>query len=152
MLLNEFRTVLETGYLPAFIKQYNEKYTGTYGNYRIDRITEVVEDFLKCGDFKEGEARVKYQNKDCNHDYFVPLSCLSFYLCPFCHQKRTLLFGEHIANEVMLKLPHRQFDEAFHGQILFKTPKYNDYFKENFRVFDATCVYSSCYSSYSSKA
>jgi hypothetical protein len=42
--------------------------------------------------------------------------------------------------------------EAFHGRILFKTPKYNDYFKENFRVFDATCVYSSCYSSYSSKA
>lgn len=27
--------------------------------------------------------------------------------------------------------------EAFHSQVLFKTPKYNDYFKENFRVFDA---------------
>jgi len=36
-------------------------------------------------------------------------SCLSFYLCPSCHQKRTLLFGEQIAYEVLLRLPHRQF-------------------------------------------
>jgi hypothetical protein len=27
--------------------------------------------------------------------------------------------------------------EPFHGKVLFKTPKYNDYFKENFRSFDA---------------
>ena len=26
--------------------------------------------------------------------------------------------------------------EPFHSKVLFKTPKYNDYFKENFRVFD----------------
>ena len=92
-----------------FKDQYNERYARIYGNFRVDRITEVVEDFLKCGDFKEGVARVKCRNPDCGHDYFVPLSCLSFYLCPSCHQKRTLLFGEQIANEVLLKLPHRQF-------------------------------------------
>ncbi|MBN2442240.1 MAG: transposase [Spirochaetales bacterium] len=26
--------------------------------------------------------------------------------------------------------------EPFHGKVLFKTPKYNDYFKENFKSFD----------------
>jgi hypothetical protein len=26
--------------------------------------------------------------------------------------------------------------ESFHSKVLFKTPKYNDYFKENFRVFN----------------
>ncbi|MBN2534701.1 MAG: transposase [Spirochaetales bacterium] len=26
--------------------------------------------------------------------------------------------------------------EPFHGRVLFKTPKYNDYFKENFKAFD----------------
>ena len=26
--------------------------------------------------------------------------------------------------------------EPFHGKVLFKTPKYNDYFKENFRSFN----------------
>ena len=48
---------------------------------------------------------IKCQNPDCGHDFFVPLSCLCFYLCPSCHQKRTLLFGEQIANEVLLRLP-----------------------------------------------
>ena len=27
--------------------------------------------------------------------------------------------------------------EPFHGKVLFKTPKYNDYFKENFKTFNA---------------
>jgi len=27
--------------------------------------------------------------------------------------------------------------EPFHGKVLFKTPKYNEYFKENFKSFDA---------------
>ena len=26
--------------------------------------------------------------------------------------------------------------ESFHGKVLFKTPKYNEYFKENFKSFD----------------
>jgi hypothetical protein len=26
--------------------------------------------------------------------------------------------------------------EPFHGKVLFKTPKYNDFFKENFKSFD----------------
>jgi len=31
-----------------FKEQYNEKYVKSYGNYRLDRIIEVVEEFLKC--------------------------------------------------------------------------------------------------------
>ena len=37
-----------------FINQYGEKYAATYGNYRIDRIIKVVEEFLKCGIYSEG--------------------------------------------------------------------------------------------------
>ena len=81
----------------------------SYGKYRIDRITEVVEEFIKCGDYKEGLARIKCTSPDCGHDYFVPLSCKGFYLCPSCHQKRTLLFSEQITQEVLLMLPHRQW-------------------------------------------
>ena len=92
-----------------FKERYDEEYAKEYGNFRIDRISEVIEEFLKCGDYKMGLARVKCTNSNCNHDFFVPLSCLCFYLCPSCHQKRTLLFGEQIAYEVLLKLPHRQF-------------------------------------------
>ena len=43
------------------------------------------------------------------HTTFRPLSCKWFYLCPSCSQKRTLLFTEHLMNEVLLDLPHRQF-------------------------------------------
>jgi hypothetical protein len=105
---NVLQTIFKN-HFDDFKEQYNEKYAKIYGNYRLDRITEVVEEFIKCGDYNEGLARIKCQNPDCGHDYFVPLSCLSFYLCPSCHQKRTLLFGEQIAQEVLLKLPHRQF-------------------------------------------
>jgi len=43
------------------------------------------------------------------HDYFRPFSCKGFYLCPSCSRKCTVLYAENLANEVLLKLPHRQF-------------------------------------------
>ncbi len=33
----------------------------------------------------------------------------SFFLCPSCSQKRTLLFAEHLDEQLLLTLPHRQF-------------------------------------------
>ena len=45
-----------------FTENYDEKYSKAYGKYRLDRITEVVKEFLKCGDYKEGIARVKCTN------------------------------------------------------------------------------------------
>ncbi|MFW5782899.1 MAG: transposase zinc-binding domain-containing protein [Spirochaetota bacterium] len=48
-------------------------------------------------------------NPECDHDYFRPFSCKGFYLCPSCSRKRTILFAEHLTNDVLLKLPHRQF-------------------------------------------
>ena len=84
-----------------FKEQYDEKYAKSYGNYRIDRITEVVEEFLKCGNFKDGVARIKCQNPECGHDYFVPLSCLSFYLCPSCPQHT--LRSNYSLNKVIIR-------------------------------------------------
>ena len=31
------------------------------------------------------------------------------FLCPSCGQKRTLLLGEYLADDLLLRLPHRQF-------------------------------------------
>ena len=39
-----------------FANQYEERYSKIYGKYRLDRITEVVDEFLKCGDYKESIA------------------------------------------------------------------------------------------------
>ena len=42
-----------------FREVYDEKYSKACGKYRIDKITEVVEEFIKCGDYKERLARIK---------------------------------------------------------------------------------------------
>ena len=92
-----------------FIAQCEQKYRETYGDYRFDRIERVIGQFRECGDFTKGIARIRCTNPECGHDYFRPFSCKSFYLCPSCHQKRTLLFAEHLTEQVLLDLPHCQF-------------------------------------------
>jgi hypothetical protein len=77
--------------------------------FRLDRIRDIGERFLTCGNYRLGVARIRCTNPACGHDYFRPFSCKGFYLCPSCSQKRTLLFAEHLTNEVLLDLPHRQF-------------------------------------------
>ena len=91
------------------MENYELKYSGECGKYSLERISSVVEEYLKCGDYKNGIARVKCTNPECNHDFFVPFSCKQFLFCPSCSQKRTLLFGEYLAFEVLLKLPHKFF-------------------------------------------
>ena len=49
---------------------------------------DIGERFLACGDYRLGAARIR---------------------CTSCSQKRTLLFANHLTNEVLLDLPHRQF-------------------------------------------
>ncbi|MBA7668082.1 hypothetical protein ES703_76186 [subsurface metagenome] len=101
--------------LHSFADNYEDKYSKEYGRFNLERITEVVEEFfpqgfplvIKCGDYREGIARVKCTNPDCDNNFFVPFSCKKFYFCPTCSQKRTLLFGEYLADEVLLKLPHK---------------------------------------------
>jgi hypothetical protein len=101
-------TILEK-HFKEFVENYDVKYTGECGKYSLDRITAVVEEYLKCGDYKHGIARVKCTNPECNHDFFVPFSCKQFLFCPSCSQKRSLLFGEYLTYEVLLKLPHKFF-------------------------------------------
>ena len=37
--------------------QYEDKHAVIYGRFRIERITEVVEKFVLCGDYSQGIAR-----------------------------------------------------------------------------------------------
>ena len=71
----------------------------------------------------------KCTNPHCGYEYFRPFSCKSWYLCPSCNQKRLLLFSEHLSENVLLKLPHRQF--------VFTLPKLlRVYFKYNRNLFE----------------
>ena len=62
------------------------------------------------GDWNQGIARIRCP--DCGYDLFRPFSCKNFFLCSSCAQKRTLLLGEDLGDDLLLCLPHR------HGLIL----------------------------------
>lgn len=105
---NELHRVFERHFVD-FCSLYEERYAETYGMFRLERIKRLGERFAICGDYLQGVARVRCTNPECGHDYFRPFSCKGFYLCPSCSRKRTLLFAEHLTEEVLLNLPHRQF-------------------------------------------
>jgi len=96
-----------------FAENYDEKYAKIYGRFRIERITEVVDNFIGCGDYSQGIARIQCTNPECKAEFFRPFSCKGFYLCPSCSQKKTLLFSEYMHEQLLLSLPHRQFVWTF---------------------------------------
>jgi hypothetical protein len=79
------------------------------GYMHLERIQQLGERFSTCGDYLQGVARIECTNPECGHDSFRQFSCKGFHLCPSCSLKRTLLFAEHLTDEVLLDLPHRQF-------------------------------------------
>lgn len=90
----------------AFRAVYAQRYARTLGFWR-PVFDKAVREFLKCGDLHEGFARVRCP--DCRHEFFVAFSCKQRCICPSCSQKRTVLLGVHVAEDVCLNVPHRQF-------------------------------------------
>jgi hypothetical protein len=105
---NVLHTIFERHFVD-FCDHYDEKFAATYGMFRLERIQKLGKRFSTCVDYLQGIARIRCTNPECGHDYFRPFSCKGFYLCPSCSRKRTLLFAEHLTDEVLLNLPHRQF-------------------------------------------
>jgi len=89
-----------------FESVYEERYQKRYGVLR-DVVREVVYKYLGCGELRKGFARIKC--KDCKHEVLLAFSCKGRYFCPSCHQKRVLMFGEWITEEILYALPHRQY-------------------------------------------
>jgi hypothetical protein len=92
---------------PDFQAAYEQRYAVTYGRFRLPLITRAASVFSLCGDWSQGIARIR--RPSCGFDRFRPFSCKSYLLCPFCAQKRTLLVGEYLSEDLLLTLPHRQF-------------------------------------------
>ena len=92
-------------YYPEFERSYDERYQQPYGTWR-PIIGEVARKFLRCGDLHFGFTRV--QCTGCPHAMFVPFSCQQRCLCPSCHQRRSLLLAERIAQSICQRAPHRQ--------------------------------------------
>jgi len=96
-------------HFPQFVARYEDEFAKRLGKFRLERITKEVERFLGCGDYSRGIARIQCTNPDCRLEYFRPFSCSVFHLCPSCSQKRTLLLGEYMNEQLLLRLPHKQF-------------------------------------------
>jgi len=89
-----------------FESVYVERYQKKCGVLR-DVVREVIYKYLGCGDLKKGFARIKC--KECKHEVLLAFSCKGRYFCPSCHQKRVLMFGEWITDEILYPIPHRQY-------------------------------------------
>jgi len=94
-----------SGHFDEFERVYDERYAAKYGFWR-PIISHAVQAYLKCGDLREGFARVRCPN--CTHEMFVAFSCKQRCACPSCHQKRALLTALHAAEEVCATVAHRQ--------------------------------------------
>lgn len=67
----------------------------------------VLDRFLEYGDPHFGFARLHCN--PCGHDRILAFSCKARYLCPSCHQKRVLAYGEWVEANVLAPVPHRQY-------------------------------------------
>jgi hypothetical protein len=89
-----------------FEKVYPERYQRGYGFWR-PVIRSSIDRFIKCGDLKQGFARVRCP--DCRKEFFVAFSCRQRACCPSCDQKRALMLALRLNAEVFDTVPHRQW-------------------------------------------
>ena len=68
---------------------------------------EVIYRYLDCGDLHCGFARVRCMQ--CGHEFLVGFSCKRRHLCPSCHQKRVVEYGQWLLTHVLKSVPHRQW-------------------------------------------
>ncbi len=119
-----------------FERSYEEKFESQYGFFR-PVIGEVVRSYLKCGDLKEGFARVRCPN--CAHEFLLQFFCKVRCFCPSCQSKRFRatslalhVFGHHLKENVFYPVPHRQY--VFSIPIMLRV-----YFKHNRSLLTGLC-------------
>ncbi|MFQ5835444.1 MAG: transposase zinc-binding domain-containing protein [bacterium] len=118
-----------------FEECYEERFEREYGFLR-PVICEVVYEYLRCGDLREGFARVRCQ--DCNDEYLLAFSCKGRWFCPSCHSKKVIQFGENLRDNLLYPIPHRQY--VFSIPIMLRI-----YFK-----YDRALLTRLCHSAYES--
>ncbi|OGA13909.1 MAG: hypothetical protein A3H32_16135 [Betaproteobacteria bacterium RIFCSPLOWO2_02_FULL_63_19] len=76
---------------------------------RLERSVEgqTIDRFVECGDPHHGFVRIRCEA--CGHDYLLAYSCKTRYFCPSCHQKRVLLYGEWVEENILAPVAHRQY-------------------------------------------
>ena len=120
---------LLNGHFERFQQTYEERFEKSYGFFR-PVIEESVYEYLRCGDLKEGFARVRCP--DCEHEYLLSFSCKGRWFCPSCHAKKVIHFGELLKENVLYPVPHRQY--VFTIPVMLRV-----YFKYNRELLTKLC-------------
>jgi len=113
----------------SFVRCYEERFEKKYGFLR-NVFRNVVEKYLRCGDLKEGFARIRCE--DCKHEFLLAFSCQGRWLCPSCQAKKVIMFGDHLENNVLYPVPHRQY--VFSLPIMLR-----GYFRHNRKLLSKLC-------------
>jgi len=90
----------------ALEQLWPERFEKRYGFWR-PHLKEAMVRYLTCGDFHEGFARIRCEK--CGTERILACSCKRRYLCPSCHQKRAVAFGEWVVAHVLPPVPCRHF-------------------------------------------
>ena len=106
-----FYALLEQ-HLEDYIRVHSERFEPRHGVLRrvVQRVGEA---FLDCGRFHGGFARLRCDT--CEAEHLIAFSCQTRNFCPSCQAKRAALFGEFLAQRVLLPVPHRH--------VVFTVPK-----------------------------
>jgi hypothetical protein len=70
-------------------------------------VVRSVEEFLSCGRLQGGFARIRCSK--CRKEHLLAFSCRTRNFCSSCQAKRSVLFGEKLAGEILAPVPHRHW-------------------------------------------
>jgi hypothetical protein len=100
-----FYQLFET-HFDGYVRAYEERFEPHSGPLR-PVVVRSVEDFLSCGRLEGGFARIRCTK--CRKEHLLAFSCRTRNFCSSCQAKRSVLFAEKLAAEILAPVPHRHW-------------------------------------------
>jgi hypothetical protein len=90
----------------SYVRAYEERFELRSGPLR-PVVVRSVEEFLSCGRLQGGFARIRCTK--CRKEHLLAFSCRTRNFCSSCQAKRSVLFAEKLAAEILAPVPHRHW-------------------------------------------
>jgi hypothetical protein len=90
----------------SYVWAYEERFEPQSGPLR-PVVVRSVEEFLSCGRLEGGFARIRCTK--CHKEHLLAYSCRTRNFCSSCQAKRSILFAEKLAGEILAPVPHRHW-------------------------------------------
>jgi hypothetical protein len=100
-----FYQLFET-HFDGYVRAYEERFEPRSGPLR-PVVVRSVEEFLSCGRLQGSFARIRCTK--CRKEHLLAFSCRTRNFCSSCQAKRSVLFAEKLAAEILAPVPHRHW-------------------------------------------